>query len=117
MGAAQGLGAPSSTTAGFSHGNTTTTRSDNRNSLSKGLGGESSSIRELPQTLLAACGQAGLMPILLCQCENAEGLNVLGSVALPAELLPHRPGRITAEIDFSTDLGRVLLPLWLVYKT
>lgn len=57
------------------------------------------------------------MPILLCQCENAEGLNVLGSVALPAELLPHRPGRITAEIDFSTDLGRVLLPLWLVYKT
>lgn len=30
--------APSSSTAGFSHGNTTTTRSDNHSSISKGQG-------------------------------------------------------------------------------
>lgn len=114
--------APSSSTAGFMAtppppGHITTAV------LARGRG-KSSSIWELPQKASVCApaqsrwlpvGGQGPCPSCCRHCENVEGLNVLGNAALPAELLCHRTGQITAEIDSSTDLGRIL-PFWLVYK-
>lgn len=88
--------------------------------------GKSSSMWELPQNAALwvrvpsterwlPVGRQARCPSCCRQCDNVEGPNVLGNVALPAELLCHRTGWITAEIDSSTDLGRIL-PFWLVYK-